>query len=177
MVSRVDGRRRALLMALAGAVVALALGVSQGTAPASEIEGEPGGPPACSALVVPSQPWGIDVWVQCNYEVSEISARSGNRKLRRLAGTPELLGARPTDAMACRLRSGTLSCHGRAEPLARVHVRLNVDEAACNRPRMRLSVLTTGGPRCEPGANCAGVEFSNWTPAALGSGRGACGGH
>jgi hypothetical protein len=135
-------------------------------------EAVPGGPPACSALASHpygqgARPWRVDLWVQCNYEVSSVRVTTRNRKLKWVSDSPELVGARSTDAMQCRLGgSGAVSCNGRLKALARAHIRLNVNEAFCNAPIMRLSVYTWGGPTCEPGQLCPEVGFSNWTPSS-----------
>ena len=160
---------------MAFAVLALlAVGVSS----AFGDEGTVAGPPACSALIEhsASAPGRADLWVQCNYEVSEIGAKSANRKLRKVAPAAELLGARPGDALTCGLKSGSLSCRGRLQPLARAHIRLKVNDYACNKPLMRLSVYSFGGPRCDPGQICAEAGFSNWTPAALAGFHRSCNG-
>jgi hypothetical protein len=141
-------------------------------------EAVPGGPPACSALLSGRfhRPGKVDLWVQCNYELGGITARSGNRRLKRVGAVPELVGARPMDSMRCRAsRSGGVSCSGTLKPLSRVHISINVNEAACNPPMMRLAVYTRGGPPCEPGQLCPEVGFSNRTPASSVGSHG-CGG-
>lgn len=164
-------RRAAALAALA----LLALGASNALGAEDTLLG---GPPACSAVIghEASKPWRADLWVQCNYELTELTARSSNRKLRRASPTPSLFGARATDSLACRVRSGAVSCTGALKPLARADIRLNIHEYACNKPVMRMSVTTSGGTGCEPGENCAEGSFTSRTPAAIASIHGSCGG-
>lgn len=163
--------------AAAFAIAAAALAVGAATAVGAEV-GEPAGPAACSALIghETSKPWRVDLWVQCNYEVTELTAKSPNRRLRRVFATPALFGARSTDSLSCRRKSGAAVCTGRLQPLARADIRLNVDEYACNKPLMRLSITTTGGPTCEPGQNCTESAIVLRTPGALGDVNGPCGG-
>jgi len=156
------------------AFAALALGVSSALGAEAELPG----PKACSAVVEndSARPWRVDLWVQCNYQVSEIATKSANRKLRRVSSAPELFGTGPTDNLSCRLRSRAVECGGRLKPFARVHIRFNVSEYACNRPMMRLTVDAFGGETCEPGENCSEIGFATRTPAAVGNIHGSCGG-
>jgi hypothetical protein len=149
-----------LAAVLAGMAIALGASSALGTE-----EALPGGPPACSVLVNHSSAHGgevrlADVWVQCNYEVTELTLAGANRRVKHVPRAPELVGARPADSMVCGLnRSGRARCSGRLEALARVHARLRVDEAICRSPRLRVSVHTFGGPPCE--GICPEVGFSN----------------
>lgn len=164
------------VLALTSLAALLALGASSALGAEA---GEPAGPAACSALIghETSKPWRVDLWVQCNYEVTELTAKSSNRKLLRVFATPTLFGARPTDSLSCRRKSGAAVCVGGLKPLARADIRLNVHEYACNKPLMRMSITTSGGPGCEPGENCAGYAIALRTPGALGDTHGPCGGH
>ncbi len=129
------------------------------------------GPLACSAVSTrqsPARPWRIDLWVQCNYEVSEISAMSRNRKLRWVGTTPELFGAGSSDGMTCRMTEGIPTCRGQMKPFARIHIRLNVNDAACNRPVMRMTVDAFGGASCKPGLDCVEIGSETLTPTAVG---------
>lgn len=127
-------------------------------------EGLPGGPPACSVVARPAPPNGlyVDLWVQCNYRVTQILVKSPNRRFTFVPRSAELLGAGPEDSMSCRRhgRRGA-SCAGSVPALARFHAVLMVDEGICRKPRLRLTVHTEGGSKCT--GNCPGLLFQNWT--------------
>lgn len=169
------------MVRLAAVLSGLAAALGTSSALGAAEEAVPGGPPACSAVTsheFPGRPWRVDLWIQCNYEVSTLTVKSPNRRLKTVSASPELLGARPTDAMGCRLNgSGAISCKGRVKPLGRVHMNMHVNEAACNPPRMRMSVLTSGGPGCEPGEICPAVGFTNTTPTPTDRRSMGCFGH
>lgn len=164
-------RRAAALAVLA----LLALGASSAFGAEDSLLG---GPPACSAVVAhkESAPWRADLWVQCNYEVSELSAKPANREVRRVFPAPALFGARPTDSFACHRRSRAVGCAGRMKPLARADIRFNLDDYVCNQPPMRMTLTVFGGSGCEPGQNCPESAFTTRTPVALTGVHGSCGG-
>jgi hypothetical protein len=155
------------MVRLAAVLTALALALCAAPAFAAE-EAVPAGPPACSVLIDHSsggagKPGLADLWVQCNYEVTEIAVSRANRKLKKV--TAELPGGRPTDSMSCRLsHARRIACKGSLAALARFHARIRVDEAVCNAPRMRLTVYAFGGPTCE--GICPLVGFATRTTSA-----------
>jgi hypothetical protein len=149
-----------VLAAFLGLFATQALGADAGS------EGVPGGPPACSVLARSAPPSSlyVDLWVQCNYEVSELAVKSSNRRFTSFPRSGQLLGAAPEDSMACARRGPkAATCKGRVPTLARFHAVLMIDEGICKKPRLRLTVYTAGGPECT--GNCPGLLFQNWTPS------------
>jgi hypothetical protein len=153
----------------AGVAVTLALGASQAFGIGNGVEAEPGGPPACS--VVAENPQfggvGIDFWLQCNYHASRAVVPSSNRRLSGVSRSPDLVGAGPGDSMSCRIgRHRRVVCEGGLTAFARLHAQIGLEESICAKPRLRLSVVTKGGPQCT--GNCPGVEFQSVAANAVG---------
>jgi len=143
----------------------LVLGAGQAGAADSVPEAGPGGPPACSVFARVAAPGGLglDLWVQCNYSVSEFAVRLAGRRLIHVPVSPELVAPAPGDFMACRRSSPSLAtCKGGLRSFARVHMRLTVDEGVCGRPRLRVAVSAFGGPECT--GECSAIGFRTLTP-------------
>ena len=167
------GHRRWL--GAAGVAVALAFGASQAFGAGAAPEAEPGGPPACSVVAADPQfgGVGIDFWLQCNYHVSHVAITSSNRKLSGVSKAPELVGAGPEDAIACRMaRQRRVVCGGGLTAFARIHAQLAIDEPICANPHLRLNVVTTGGPQCT--GECPGIEFRSIATNATAGGKAGC---
>jgi hypothetical protein len=163
------------LLGAAGLAVALTVGASQAIGAGQGPEAEPGGPPACSVVAAnpPLGGVGVDLWVQCNYHVDDMTVTSSNRRLSAVTKSPELVGAGPEDTMACRMgRHRRAVCEGGLTSFARIHAQLGIDQPICDKPYLHLSVQTSGGPECT--GNCPGIEFRSLATNAIGRGKTGC---
>ena len=154
-------------------IVATAAGADAALIPMDE--GVPGGPFACSVVDNSATPSGRgrNFWVQCNFELHELQVSGVRVRVRSLAPEQELVGARPTDSMACVLLDKLIVCRGDLATFGRVRLRLGIDNAPCRAPGMRFAVTAFGGPECT--GLCPAIGSSIWASSAP-IGRARCGG-
>ena len=148
---------RAFATLLAG--LALTVGASSSALGSGASLPEPG-PRGCAALAQVAPRWvrGVDLWLRCGFQVSEISVSGINRSFRAISPNPALAGRAATDSLSCRLRAPKrIHCPGDVSSLTRIHIRLGVTRKVCRSPRMRLRVVAFGGPECL--GYCPGVGY------------------
>jgi hypothetical protein len=170
-----SGRSRAI-----AAIALLTIVVSGASSSAADTplnEGVPAGPLACSVVDLPVTPSGRgrDLWVQCNFELHELRVIGVHADVRSLAPIQDLVGARPTDSMACTLLDKQIICRGDLATLARARIRLGLDRRPCRSPGMRFAVYAFGGRECT--GNCPAIGYSIWASSAPAGRRARCGGH
>jgi hypothetical protein len=157
--------------AFAALGVAAALGIASVPAVAAQT-GDPGGtfdggPAACSAVLTgpgdaaKSPPGAADLWVECNFRVTNLALRA-NRRLVAVAATPALYGPDPGDQLSCvRKRARRASCTGEVGDGVRVRVPMR---ALC-KGALRVRVRASGGLDCDSGDACPAIGLAAVTSA------------
>jgi hypothetical protein len=147
----------------AAALIAVAL--LAGAASADDDKPWPG-PPACSAVseriaLNPrgSSLRGVELWVQCNFLVSNLTIRP-NRELRRVGAKPKLYRSDPGDRLTCRQPGPRRArCRGVVGQDARIALRLVLREPACEGRKAQFRVLALGGIDCDDGDACPSIGY------------------